>query len=99
LAAIAWALALWASERLREPEVRLRTSTAKLVGTADAMRWASLRRWTRRADILFGALPPPAATLRACAARIATFVAAHVPISLGPVPVDAFHGASFCKPR
>jgi len=99
LPAIAWALALWASERLREPDVRLRTSTAKRVGEASATRWASLRRWTRRADILFGALPPPAVTLRACAAQIATFVAAHSPIAFGPVAVDAFYGASLCQPR
>ena len=99
LTAIAWALALWGSARLRESDVRLRTSTAKLAGAASATRWASLRRWTRRADVLFGAAPNAAETLRACAATVASFAAAHAPIIGGPVPVDAFHGAAFCQPR
>lgn len=99
LTAIAWALALWGSERRREPEVRLRTSTAKSVGPASATRWASLRRWTLRADVLFGATLKRSGTLRACAASIATFAAAHAPVLAGPVPVDAFHGAAFCQPR
>jgi len=98
LTAIAWALALWGTERLCEREVRLRTSTAKIVGAASATRWASLRRWTRRADALFGAIATPSETLRACAARVATFAAAHTPIFTGPVAVDAFLGAAFCQP-
>jgi hypothetical protein len=99
LAAIAWALALWGNQRLHESEVRLRTSTAKHVGAAGATRWASLRRWTRRAAVLFGAPPAWFQTLRTGAARVSTFIAAHAPITLGPVPVDAFHGAAFCQPR
>jgi hypothetical protein len=37
--------------------------------------------------------------MRERAARVASFVAAHAPISTGSVPLDAFHGAAFCRPR
>lgn len=98
LSAIAWALALWAYQQLPAAAVRARTSTAKCVGATGATRWASLRRWTRCAVRLFGTAAS-ARTLRACAARVAAFVAAHAPITSGSVPTDAFHGAAFCEPR
>jgi hypothetical protein len=98
LSAIAWALALWACQQLPAAAVRARTSTVRCVGAAGATRWASLRRWTRRAAMLFG-IAPNGRTLRACAARVATFVAARAPITSGVVPSDAFYGAAFCEPR
>ena len=98
LSAIAWALALWAYEQLPAAAVRARTSTARCIGAAGATRWASLRRWTRCAARLFG-IAPSARMLRACAARVATFVASRAPIASGMVPSDAFHGAGFCEPR
>jgi hypothetical protein len=97
LGAIAWALALWAYEQLPAAAVRARTSTARYVGAAGAMRWASLRRWTRCASTLFG-ISPSARTLRQCAARVATFVSSRAPVASGAVPRDAFHGAAFCQP-
>jgi hypothetical protein len=97
LSAIAWALTLWGYQQLSAAAVRARTSTARHVGAAGATRWASLRRWTRRASALFG-IAPSARTLRACAARVATFVASRAPIASGVVPSDAFYGAAFCQP-
>lgn len=99
LSAIAWALALWACAQLTAAEVRGRTSTAKVIGTASATRWASLRRWTQCALSLFGVATPDVGTMRERAARIASFVAAHAPNALGPVPLDAFFGAPFCRPH
>jgi hypothetical protein len=99
LGAIAWALALWGCERATAARVRARTSTAKTVGASSATRWASLRRWTRRALRLFGVLPGEIGTLRERAAAIASYVAAQAPIALGPVRLDAFYGAAFCRPR
>jgi len=96
LGAIAWALSLWSHERATASQVRARTSTQKTVGAASATRWASLRRWTRCAQSLFGVSVRGGGTLRERAAAIASFVAAHTPIALGPVPLDAFFGASFC---
>jgi hypothetical protein len=99
LGAIALALALWAYERLPAACVRARSSTVKCVGVASATRWASLHRWTRCAVALFGTAADLAGTARQRAARIATFVASHVPIATGQVTHDAFHGAGFCVPR
>lgn len=99
LGAIAWALAQWAYARVPSAAVRARVSTAKNVGAASATRWASLQRWTRCALALFGATPGEFGTLRERAARIATFVAAHAPLTTGPVPYDAFYGAAFCTSR
>ncbi len=99
LSAIAWALALWACAELTAAEVRRRTSTAKVIGAASATRWASLRRWTQCALALFGVATPMSGTMRERAGRIASFVAAHAPIALGPVPLDAFFGAPFCRPH
>jgi hypothetical protein len=96
LATIAWALGLWAYERVPAADVRARTSMAKRVGAASATRWASLLRWTRCALKLFGIEADQLGTHRERAARIASFVASHAPISGGPVPVDAFYGAAFC---
>jgi hypothetical protein len=96
LSTIAWALALWAYERLPAADVRARSSTAKRVGAASATRWASLRRWTRCALKLFGIEADELGTIRARATRIAIFVASHTPIATGPVPHDAFCGAAFC---
>lgn len=99
LAAIAWALALWAYQRLPAAAVRTRTSTAKVVGHSGVTRWASLRRWTRCASALFGSIPRLlGSTLRERAAGVAAFVAAHAPLASGAVPLDAFHGAAFCSP-
>jgi hypothetical protein len=99
LGAIAAALAWWGYDRVQAAQVRERTSTAKTVGAASATRWASLARWTRCALSLFGIEPPTVGTLRERAARVATFVASHAPISRGAVVLDAFYGAAFCRPR
>lgn len=99
LAAIAWALSLWSHERATAAQVRARTSTQKTVGAASATRWASLRRWTRCALLLFGVAPRGVGTLRERAGVIASFVAAQTPIALGPLPLDAFFGASYCGSR
>jgi hypothetical protein len=99
LCAIAWALSLWSHERATAAQVRARTSTQKTVGAASATRWASLRRWTRCALLLFGVAPRGVGTLRERAAVIASFVAAQTAVALGPVPLDAFFGASFCGSR
>lgn len=99
LGGIAWALALWAYERATAASVRKRTSTAKRVGDATAPGWASLRRWTRCALALFGVGPGELGTMRERAARVVTFVAAQAPVAMGPVPIDAFSGAAFCRPR
>jgi hypothetical protein len=99
LGAIALALALWAYERLPAARVRRRSSTAKCVGVASATRWASLHRWTSCAVTLFGTAADLSGTVRERAARVATFVASHVPIATGRVTHDAFHGAGFCTPR
>jgi hypothetical protein len=96
--AIAWALALWAYERMPAASVRIRTSTAKWVGAADATRWISLPRWTQCADRLFGLEPLDAGMVRQRAARVATFVAAHATVQTGLVSHDAFFGAAFCRP-
>lgn len=98
LSAIAWALSLWAYAHQSEASVRSRASTSKTIGAASATRWASLRRWTRCALALFGPMPNELGTLRERAARIATFIASQAPISHGPVPLDAFYGAAFCRP-
>jgi hypothetical protein len=98
LGAIAWALALWACERATASATRARTSTTKHVGAASATRWASLQRWTRESCTLFGVLAQTG-TLRQRAARVVAFVAAHAPVSAGPVTIDAFHGAAFCPSR
>lgn len=98
LAAIGWALALWAHASKAPAVVRESTSTATVIGAASATRWASLRRWTRCALGLFGIAVPDAGTLRQRAARVASFVAAHAPVATGAVPVDAFFGAAFCPP-
>jgi hypothetical protein len=97
LSAIAWALALWACAQLSASEVRERTSTAKVIGTASATRWASLHRWTRCALALFGVTRPAVGTMREQAARVASYVASHAPIANGRVPLDAFSGAPFCR--
>lgn len=99
LGAIAWALSLWGCERATAAQVRARTSTQKTVGAASATRWASLRRWTRCALLLFGVTPRADGTLRERAAVIATFVAAQAPMTSGRVPLDAFFGASLCGSR
>jgi hypothetical protein len=96
LATIAWALGLWAYERVPAPDVRARSSMATHVGAASATRWASLLRWTRCAVKLFGIEADEPGTHRQRAARVATFVASHAPIATGPVPHDAFYGAAFC---
>ncbi len=98
LSAIAWALALWAYDRAAARSVRERTSTAKVIGDAAPNRWASLPRWTRCALALFGIAPAKLGTTRERATRIATFIAAHAPHTAGPVPIDAFFGAAFCRP-
>jgi hypothetical protein len=99
LAAIAWALALWAYQRLPAAAVRARTSTATVVGHSSVTRWASLRRWTLSASALFGPTPRLlGATLRERAASLSAFVAARAPLASGAVPQDAFHGAPFCSP-
>lgn len=98
LPAIASALALWAYARAGAAPTRARISTARVIGAASATRWASLRRWTRCALALFGVDASASGTVRERAARVAVFVAAHAPIATGSVPLDAFFGASFCRP-
>lgn len=99
LSAIAAALAWWAYDRVQAASVRERTSTAKTIGPASASRWASLARWTRCAMSLFGCELAATGTLRERAARIATLIATHAPITRGAVALDAFYGAAFCRPR
>jgi hypothetical protein len=99
LGAIAAALALWGYDRIQAAVVRERTSSAKTIGAASATRWASLARWTRCALSLFGCELPALGTVRERAARVATFVASHAPLFGGPVVIDAFFGAAFCRPR
>lgn len=98
LAAIGLALALWAHQRLAAALTRAKVSTAKVVGAASATRWRSLHRWTGCALTLFGFSLEKLDTVRAKAQRIATFVAAHAPLSTGSVPLDAFLGAAYCRP-
>lgn len=98
LGAIACALALWAYAHETSASVRARTSTAKTVGASSATRWASLRRWTQCALVLFGMAPGEGGTVRQRAARIAAFIASKAPVVAGPVPLDAFFGAAFCRP-
>jgi hypothetical protein len=94
--AMAWALSLWGYEHASAASVRAQTSTAKVVGASSATRWASLRRWTRCAPRLFGIAHREQGTLRERAAAVATFVAAHAPVSRGRVSLDAFFGAACC---
>ena len=96
--AIAWALARWAYERVPAAKVRSQTSTAATIGASAATRWLSLLRWTRCAGRLFGHRASGAGTVREQAARVATFVASHAPITTGAVSYDAFFGAAFCQP-
>lgn len=97
LAAIGFALALWSYQRLSAALTRTRVSMAKVFGATSATRWRSLHRWTRCALALFGSRREQLGTIRATASRIATFVAAHAPLSSGSVPLDAFSGAAFCR--
>ena len=99
LSAIAWALALWGTERAPASQVRARTSTAKTVGASSASRWASLPRWTRCALASFGVAATKHGTTRQNAAKVSSFVAAHAAIATGRVSVDAFYGAAFCPSR
>jgi hypothetical protein len=99
LAAIAWALALWSHDERSDAEVRTKTSTARRLGVNSLTRWRSLRRWTRGAEWLFGAVFDAAGTWRERAARVASFIAAHAPVPTHRVPADAFIGAAHCAPR
>ena len=97
LSAIAWALALWAYERATGPVVRAKVSTARAIGVASATRWRSLSRWTHSASSIFGAARELIGTTRHRAANIASFIAPKSPLSRGPVALDAFFGAAFCR--
>lgn len=98
LGAIALALSLWGYTRATAAATRRQTSTAKVVGHSSPSKWASLVRWTRCAQALFCIDHDEAGTLRERAASIAIGLAAKAPISMGPVPIDAFSGAGFCDP-
>jgi len=80
LCAIALALTAWAVWLLPATEVRARVSPFRTVGSNEAERWRSLRRWARRAAGLFG-LPAAAtvATPKEQAARAARLVRARGP--------------------
>ena len=52
-AAIALALWLWATVLVTASQVRLEISPAQLLVATERKRWRSLRRWTRRASMLF----------------------------------------------
>ncbi len=98
--AIALALALWGVDGLAPREVRARVSPWRIVGTAAAIGWASLRRWARavRAFALFRCVRAllVGARLRAVAARAATTLAAYAPSAAEalPIPTRAFLGAA-----
>ena len=53
LPAIAMAFWAWGVRRETAASVRQRLSPWRSVGASDAERWRSLRRWARRAEVLF----------------------------------------------
>lgn len=79
LALMAWALWYWPASKVRQ-----QLSPWPQVGPSDAQRWPSLRRWTQRAEQLFGLPPIIAATTRAHAARVAHLVRARGPTDRPP---------------
>jgi hypothetical protein len=100
LSAIAYALALWGYARATAAQARAAASAAKARGFTSPEQWSTLRRWTSRAETIFGAgVPSATGTLRERAARIATWLASHAPLSTGSVPRDAFLGGRFVHAR
>jgi len=97
--AIAQALALFGIERLSPAEVRRRTSTARLVGIAAVVGWATLGRWCEavRAGRLFPEVRkcPADFTRRQVAERAATTVGSRAPPPWdASLTVRAFTGAA-----
>ena len=74
LALMAWALWLWPAAQVRE-----QLSPWHKVGATDAERWPSLRRWARRAELLFRLPAAAAPTARAQALRAVFLVRARGP--------------------
>jgi hypothetical protein len=96
--AIAFAMALWALARLREPEVFERVSVFELSVYVEVHGWRSLRRWTH--DAIAGGLWPRVRgasagnTYREHAERIAVTLTSFAPDPLvGSLCARAFEGA------
>lgn len=89
-AAMAFALALWASG-LTEAQVREQVSPFLVVGLAAADQWASLRRWAANG--------PVAATLRARARALLDLLLASsaVPADLAALPTRAFSASEHAR--
>lgn len=100
LDAIGYALALWGYAQATAERARRAVSTAKARGFSAPRRWSTLRRWASSGAQIFGSgTPSPGGTLRARAARIATWLAARAPLPTGQVPRDAFFGGRFVHAR
>jgi len=99
VSAVAWALALFGVARLSEAQARWSTSPWRVVGSAAARRWITLRRWVAAAvdrRLLYRLPRPPAGCCpRQAAKRIAIAASAHAPPTLAsvPLPARAFFGA------
>jgi hypothetical protein len=103
-AAIALAVALFGVGRQPAAQVRRRVSPWRVVGATAARSWAMLRRWigTVAANAgtgngIFGTIGPvDGATLRERAAKLASVVAGHVPVSHCDAPLthQAFHAGA-----
>jgi len=90
--AIALALYAWAVWRRPAARVREQVSPFAIVGTSEADRWRSLRRWAERAAALFGLPAGAAAPARQQAARAAQLVRARGPTDAAEA-VRVFLGA------
>jgi hypothetical protein len=100
LDAIGYALALWGYAQSTAEHARRAVSAAKARGFSTPEQWSSLRRWASRAGLIFGSgAPSLGGTLRARAARIATWLASQAPLPTGQVPRDAFFGGRFVHAR
>jgi hypothetical protein len=84
LTAIATAMLLWGAWLWTSAETRSAVSPHRRVGFSDPRRWRTLRRWSRRANVLFD-LPLRA---RAETDRAAACLAARLLIARGPPELD-----------
>lgn len=96
--AIALAFALFGLLRVTVAAVRAAVSTWPIVGASAARGWLTLRRWidaaVRGALFVHAQTAPPEATLRAQAARVASWLAGHAPPSAdGSLAHQACQGA------
>jgi len=97
--AIALALTLWACEALSAPAVRRRISPMRRVGDTAASGWASLRRWAQAATggwMWPGLAARTEPTLRRCAARVVSLVAARM-VPIGSFVDRVFAGAHLLR--